>query len=306
MASFNAHSPFVHHPSASQPLDITTAHTMLSTFLQIANLDPAYRPDSILSERGPEPNSSAGNPSLTLHHLNRIKLGIEGTNLGVEDLEAGVFGKRRATEGRDSGAKKRKWDNRDSAAPPVRAGISKVVSTAEEDVDAVLTAQHTDAEQAAAAAATTNQGWQDREDFELAQDDGDVDLNNAQRDPAAGNADVEGKGEEIMDWDIGEMVTMQDGLEDGDSAVEVIRPGATVDAPPENQEKNQPQKVRDRPLTEVEKEERKRLKKLRSNKQKKTANTTKAEERSKATSKTGAGHDKPIEALSHRKKKQKS
>lgn len=300
MASFNAYPPFVHHPSAAQPLDITTAHSMLSTFLQLANLDPAYRPDSILSERGPEANSSAGNPNLTLHHLNRIKLGLEGANLGAEDLEAGSFGNRRATEDRDNGAKKRKWQNRDSDAPPVWAGITKVVSTAEEDVGAVLTAQHADAEQAAAA---TGQGWQDREDFELAQDDGDVGSNNAQRDPAAGNADVEGRREEIMDWDIGEMVTMQDELEDGDSAVEVSRPGTMVAAHPENKTKNQPLLVRDRPLTEMEKEERRRLKKIRSNKEKKTASTRKTKERSKVTSKPGDGNDKAIEASSHHKKK---
>ncbi|ERF75400.1 hypothetical protein EPUS_00193 [Endocarpon pusillum Z07020] len=303
MASFSAYPPFVHHPSAPQPLDVTTAHTMLSTFLQLANLDPAYRPDSILSERGPESNSSAGNPNLTLHHLNRIKLGLEGVNLGVEDLEAGGFGNRRATGDRDSGAKKRKWQNRDSdVPPPVRAGSAKVVSTADEDVDAVLTAQHADAEQAQAAAAATGQGWQDREDFELAQDDGDVDLNNAQRDPAAGSADVEGKGEEIMDWDTGQMVTMPDELEDGGSAVEVTRPGAMVDAHPENQERNQPPMVRDRPLTEMEKEERKRLKKIRSDNEKKTATTRKPKERSKLTSKLGNGNDKAIEASFRRKK----
>ncbi|KAF7506366.1 hypothetical protein GJ744_011832 [Endocarpon pusillum] len=308
MASFNAYPPFVHHPSAGQPLDITTAHSMLSSFLQLANLDPAYRPDSILSERGPESNSSAGNPSLTLHHLNRIRLGLEGANLGVEDLvEAGGFGNRRATEDGDRGAKKRKWQDRDSDASPVRAGRGKVVSSAGQDVDAVLTAQHADTEQAAAAAtaaAATGQGWQDREDFELAQDDGDVDLNNAQRDPAAGSTDVEGKGEEeIMDWDIGQMVTMPEEPEDRDGAVEVIRPGAMVDAHPENQDKNQqPPMVRDRPLTEMEKEERKRLKKIRSNSEKKTATTQKAKERSKVAWKTGNGNDKAIEASFHRKK----
>ncbi len=214
MASHNAYPPSVQHPSASQPVNITSAHTILSTFLQLANLDPAYRPDSTLSERGPESNSSAGNPNLTLHHLNRIKLGLEGSNLGVEDLlETDIFGKRKAPDGREGGTKKRKWQDRDSAAPPARAGVPKVVSTAKEDVDAVLTAQDTDAQEIATAA--TGQGWQDREDFELAQDDGDVDLNNAQRDPAAGGADIDGKGEEIMDWDDGGMITMQDELEEG-------------------------------------------------------------------------------------------
>ncbi len=177
MALLNAYPPSVHHPSASKPLDITSAHAMLSTFLQLANLDPAYRPDSTLSERGPESNSSAGNPNLTLHHLNRIKLGLEGRNLGVEDLEAGIFGKRKASEGRDGGAKKRKWQDRDSATGSGRVGVPKVVSTVEEDGNVALTAQNTDTQETAA----NGQGWQDREDFELAQDDGDVDLNNAQR-----------------------------------------------------------------------------------------------------------------------------
>lgn len=301
MVLFNAYPPSVHHPSASIPLDSTSAHTMLTTFLQLADLDPAYRPDSTLSERGPESNSSAGNPNLTLHHLNRIKLGLEGRNLGVEGLEAGIFGKRKTIEVRDGGAKKRKWQDQDSVTGGSgRVGVPKVVSTAEEGVDAALTAQNTDAEEIAA----SGEGWQDREDFELAQDDGDVDLNNAQRDPATGGEDVEGRGDEIMEWDIGGMITMQDLLHEGVPAVGSITPGATADALPENQEKNQPSQVGNRPLTEMGKKERKRLKKVRSDKEKKTARRERAEEPSKATSRTGNGDDIPIEA-SPRRKKQK-
>lgn len=298
MASINAYPPFVHHPSSSKPLSTNSAHTILTTFLHLANLDPAYRPDSTLSERGPESNSSAGNPNLTLHHLNRIKLGLEGTNLGEEDLAADFFGKaKKATDGKDSvGGKKRKWQDRDTATTLVKTGIPEVISTADEDVDAILTVQHTINAHGAAA---NGEGWQDREDFELAQDDEDVDMNSAQRDPAAATEMEEGIGEEIMEGKTGKMINVHEELEQKNGAVEMIRAGDVVDAQP----KHAPATGGQRPLTEQEKEERKRLKKIRSGKEKKSAKMGQVKAPLKEPSQMGNDNEDSKEASARRKRK---
>ena len=65
------------------------AHTFLTTFLSRAENDAAYRPDSTLSERGPLALSSASTPNLTLAHLKRIVLGIEGRRVGGGVKNAG-------------------------------------------------------------------------------------------------------------------------------------------------------------------------------------------------------------------------
>ena len=58
------------------------AHTHLSTFLELAENDAAYRPDSTLTDRGPQALSSGSTPNLTLAHLRRIRLGMEGKRVG--------------------------------------------------------------------------------------------------------------------------------------------------------------------------------------------------------------------------------
>ncbi len=291
MTSFNAYPPCVSHPSSSKRLSTPSAHTILSTFLHLANLDPAYRPDSTLSERGPESNSSSGNPNLTLHHLNRIMLGLEGTNLGAEDLGAGFFSEGKSateTTTRDSGGKKRKWQGRDAGLAPVKTGIPKVVSTAEDDVDAVLTAQGTDAQKAATVA--DGEGWQDREDFELAQDDEDVDVNNPQRDPAA--ADMEGMGEDIMEEETGGMVDVHEDLDGDDDAQEA-----------EEVDRDAPSTERKRGLTEKEKDKRRERKKMRLKEKKTTAKKEKSKEGPKQPSKKGKDRRELKDTSSRKRKK---
>lgn len=184
----NTYPPSVLHPSSSKPLDISSTHTFLANFLRLANLDPAYRPDSTLSDHGPQSNSSSGNLNLILHHLNRIKLGLEGKHLGAETLAAGHFGESKTMETTEvTAVKKRKWHDRDAGITPVGTGIPEVISFAGDSVDVVLTAQDSSLDMQKV---VEGDGWQDREDFELAQDDADVDVNNAQRDPTA--ADMEG------------------------------------------------------------------------------------------------------------------
>jgi hypothetical protein len=302
MSSLNAYPPSVHHPSSFKPVSTHTAHTILNTFLHLANLDPAYRPDSTLSERGPESNSSPGNPNLTLHHLNRIKLGLEGTNLGADDLDAEIFGQgKKPIKGNDGeGGKKRKWSDRDKVIAPVRPGIPKVISTAEEDVDAAVTLEGDDG----TAPVVNGKGWQDREDFELAQDDGDVDVNNAQRDPAAAAVDTEETGEAIIEGETGRLINTHEELEQEDKGVSMIR------APPEHQEREQdtPAPVVQRPLTREEKEERKRQKKIRTARDKVTAQATRLDQQPKPLLQSVNNHasdNKPGEPPTQQTKKKK-
>lgn len=257
MASFNAYPPLVLHPTASQHLDIPSAHTLLSTFLHLANLDPAYHPDSTLTERGPQSNSTSGNPNLTLHHLNRIKLGLEGNNLGAEDLAAN----RAEQDGEGTKTERGKKRKRDPCPPPFKTrGVPEVVSTtANEDGDSILTAQNTNTHDREA------EGWQDREDFELAQDDEDIDVNNAQRDPAAAAEVVDvDMGEGIMEEETGRMIHVDEELESKDTRAEAIRTGDVVNAQRKGREQEQDRDGGKRtPLTRKQREERKKQKKMR-------------------------------------------
>jgi hypothetical protein len=299
MASFTSYPPIVHHPSASRPLSYPAAHEILSTFLHLANLDPAYRPDSTLTERGPQSNSSAGNPNLTLHHLNRIKLGLEGTNLGIEDLGADFFGQKKrvaTTEDRERGAenKKRKWQDRDAVTTPVRAVVPEVISTVEEDVEAAVTAQNTNNARDATAA---GQGWQDREDFELAQDDEDVDVNNAQRDPAA--AEMEEMPDEILEGKTGRMINVDEELEMEDGAAEIVRAADVID---KQEEKSN---AVSRALSKEEKAERKWLKQQRAKEDRVTAKKVKSKEEHGEPSRLAKAQNKESEETSLLKKKKK-
>jgi hypothetical protein len=263
MASFNAYPPAVLHPSFSHSLDTSSAHKILSTFVRLANLDPAYRPDSTLTENGPQPTSSSGNPNLTLHHLNRIKLSLEGTNLGAEDLYEGFFGAK-STANKEHG-RKRKWEEHrggDVGSAPMRAGIPKIMATTEENVDAVITAQGADAKKA-----SNTEGWQDREDFELAQDDEDDDMNNAQRDPAMA-LEMEGVGQEIMEGETGRTIDLDSEMDKEDGAAQAIRTGDVIDKQ-EAEGRNGSLKRRKLALNQEQRDERKKLKKTRHKEEKK-------------------------------------
>ncbi|ETI26922.1 hypothetical protein G647_10021 [Cladophialophora carrionii CBS 160.54] len=78
--------PYVHHSTTR--LTHRQAHTMLASFLDRAENDAAYRPDSTLTERGPQALSSSSTPNLTLSHLKRILKGIEGERVGGGLLKA--------------------------------------------------------------------------------------------------------------------------------------------------------------------------------------------------------------------------
>lgn len=144
---------------------------MLSGFLERAANEPAYRPDSQLTERGPVSSSTNTQSDLTLHHLHRIQLGLQGRRLGPDpDAATGE-------EGIFAAKKKRKRDLHpassnsgppDSSSAPTSSG------------------PQTPPPRDISPGRRTPRDWQEKSVYEEAQDDSDVDVNNAQRDPGAG------------------------------------------------------------------------------------------------------------------------
>ncbi|KAJ9503568.1 hypothetical protein LTR99_002330 [Exophiala xenobiotica] len=84
MAGLNPLPPS--HVHSTSRLTHAQAHTFLSSFLSQTEIDASYRPDSTLTERGPQAVSTGSNPNLTLHHLKRILQGIEGKRI-ISKLE---------------------------------------------------------------------------------------------------------------------------------------------------------------------------------------------------------------------------
>lgn len=228
--------PVIHH--SSTPLSHASAHTMLSSFLSLAELDPSLRPDSVLSERGPTSSSSAADPNLTLAHLGRIKLGMEGKRVGGgAGYDAG--GNFWSSSGGQVGVKRKRTEM------PREARDDKYVQIVEGGRDAGEPALVS-----TAAAAQDEMEWQDRENYELAQEDDDeINVGSAQRNPGAGFEDVEEAiGTEGPDRELLDARASEAKAKNEEEAL-VYRSG----------------------VSKVDKAERKRLKKERSKKEKKTA-----------------------------------
>ncbi|KAK5064428.1 hypothetical protein LTR84_000261 [Exophiala bonariae] len=221
------------------------AHTFLNTFLNRAEIDAAYRPDSTLAERGPQALSTGSSPNLTLHHLKRILLGMEGKRVGkqafeeeAEGQETGAFGEKatKRTRGDDEaqGGRRSKpyttvldveGDAEDSdgpalvvhpedSSPPTRGGIN---GTGDDGDD-----------------------WQEKDTYDLAQSSAGLELTNEDRHPGA---DLEQPVDDAEEQDL--------------VAVEDERTGERVD-PREFGHRSSAGKGK----SNVDKEERKRLKKL--------------------------------------------
>ncbi|RVX72273.1 hypothetical protein B0A52_04477 [Exophiala mesophila] len=188
------------------------AHAFLSEFLTQADVRPGYRPDSTLTEHGPQAVSSGSNPNLTLHHLKRILLGMEGKKVGGGlDLVGAEDGEETGAESKTSG--NRNTDT-DQAATPRRAK-RKIYDGADGDATAE-------------AAAGNGAEWQEKDDFELAQDDDGIDLMNEDRHPGA---DLDQPHDDAQEEDL--------------VNIEIEETGEKVD-----------------PRKQIDKDERKRLKKL--------------------------------------------
>lgn len=158
------------------PISPATALTNLSTFLTLANNTAAYRPDSTLSTQGPISSSSNGQANLTLHHLNRIKLGLEGHRIGAAEIEAeDKEAEAHREEERVERSLKRKREEG-------RRGEEEEREVRSQEVPVVVETQEEEGEPAVV---EDGGEWEEKDDYELAQDDEEVDMN-AERDPAAG------------------------------------------------------------------------------------------------------------------------
>ena len=225
--------PTIHH--SSTPLKHGQAHAFLSSFLSLAELDPSLRPDSVLTERGPTSSSRIANPNLTLSHLGRIKLGMEGKRVGGGDLD-GFLG----VGGRRVGQKRK----RDEPPTPASTSIERRRPTQKSEVI------QEGRDQGAPVVRSSEQedGWQNREDYDLAQED-EVDVGNPQRQNATGGVE-----------DVEETIGVEADEED---AAGVPRPAAKKEGSTKNAGK-------EAVTADIDKDERKRLKKERLKKEKKT------------------------------------
>ena len=257
MAGYQPLPPYVHH--TTERLTHRQAHSMLSNFLSLAEINAAYRPDSTLSDRGPVSSSSSTSMNLTLHHLNRILQGIEGKRVGGSDDLEKFFDVDELGEGNER-RKRRKVDdgavNPDEDVPATpqqqqqnRRPRSSMNVHASPGEGAYVIPEHSEAEPD-----TPGGGWQDKEDFETEQKDDEVDAMNDDRRPGASLHQPRNERE------VAEMV-----------GVEIEATGEVVDPRPENGE------TQSTPVKPLDKEERKRRKQERRKEEKRKA----AEQRSK-------------------------
>jgi hypothetical protein len=224
--------PFVLHTLT--PISPATALTSITEFLTTANDTAAYRPDSTLSARGPI-STSTSSPNLTLHHLNRIKLGLSGHRIGTAEIEAeDAVAEAAAEEERASRNLKRKRDREEGFQKQSQETdrkintIPTITATTEEDGEVVVQASVED-----------GGDWEQKDDYELAQDEAVVDMN-SERDPAGGLEQPADTRE------------AEDPME-----IEETQPGDEVVLPMQD--------------SAVDKEERKRLKKLKQKEEKQKA-----------------------------------
>ncbi|OAP55079.1 hypothetical protein AYL99_10779 [Fonsecaea erecta] len=222
----------VHHSTTR--LTHFQAHTFLSAFLDRAENDAAYRPDSTLTERGPQALSSGSTPNLTLTHLKRILSGIEGKRIGGSlGLGERVNGEGENTsngelEGSDEGQMPRKQGsqkralNEDEQTNTVKKQKRKIVySVNAEGVEDPQVGADVEAE--TPGQARGDDDWQDAETYALAQ----TELND---DDAAGGEDAldfEGDDEDDdeREWEEREAT---DELDDDSDASEAQRQTTTI------------------------------------------------------------------------------
>ncbi|KIV77521.1 hypothetical protein PV11_09311 [Exophiala sideris] len=159
-----------HHIHSTTRLTHREAHTFLSSFLERAEIDAAYRPDSTLTETGPQAVSTGSNPNLTLHHLRRILTGIEGKKVGGDLAQSLGYG-----DGEDAGGdtnriprSKRPFDSQEETPRKSKRSTYEVVDSRAGPAD----------DDAAPAMGVTagDDDWQDKDTYALAQEEGGLDL----------------------------------------------------------------------------------------------------------------------------------
>ena len=259
--------PTIQH--ASTPLTHASAHAILSSFLALAELDASLRPDSVLSSHGPSSASTAAkHPNLTLAHLGRIARGMRGERVGGGvDYDGNGNSWDGEKENGGVGRGKRKFANGEQLLPetPRKGKRARGEDGVRQDVETVEEGQ--DAGEPALVATSTGPAqredeWQDRENYDLGQDDDEVDVGNAQRSAGVGGEDeeetigMEGPGGEVVDARaVAGAADGGKGSEEEQGRSEVVDPNVTQGSGG----------------SKLDKAERKRLKKEKSKREKKTA-----------------------------------
>lgn len=242
MAGLTPLPPAVTHTTTR--LTHLEAHSFLDTFLARADIDAAYRPDSTLAERGPQALSTGSSPNLTLHHLKRILLGMEGKRVGKQAFEeegdeTGAFGAKPAkrTRGDDDeveGGRRSK---------PYTTAMDVDADAEESDGPALVVRPENSSSPTLRAAngnANDEDEWQEKDTYDLAQSPAGLEITNEDRHPGA---DLDQPADDAEEEDL--------------VAVEDERTGERVD-PREYGHASTARKEK----SSVDKEERKRLKKL--------------------------------------------
>jgi hypothetical protein len=211
MAGLNPLPPS--HVHSISRLTHAQAHTFLSSFLSQTEIDASYRPDSTLTERGPQAVSTGSNPNLTLHHLKRILQGIEGKRIiskleldpdpdvSNPDPELPSSASASAAAGHDIDQQaaststrpaKRPYDGHDGPDITTTRSRKNANANATRQVYEVTDPQAGPADDgdgqpaiATAAAAADTDEWQDKETYALAQTEGILDLTAEDRHPGA-------------------------------------------------------------------------------------------------------------------------
>jgi hypothetical protein len=216
-----------HQIHSTERLTHREAHTFLSTFLDHADTEAAYRPDSTLTERGPQAVSTGSSPNLTLHHLKRILLGLEGKRLrgdlvreeGEAEGEAEANHNHIQEQEHDSttaGSKgvKRKAGNDDNDQHQQSQSQSqdqgqdrdlkkKKSSAKRKTYNAANIDEHddlgSDYTPAVGGPVSDGEGWQDKDTFALAQTEHNLEATAGDRHPGA---DLEQPGDEGQEEDM--------------------------------------------------------------------------------------------------------
>ncbi|EHY52150.1 hypothetical protein ABEF92_003114 [Exophiala dermatitidis] len=158
------------------------AHTFLSSFLERADIDAAYRPDSTLTERGPQAVSTGSGPNLTLHHLKRILVGIEGKRIGGAILTEGGDDNNQETTTSGKGTKREHQEEEESADK--KQSKRKIYNAADDDATNVI-ADDSDGPAIAVQPDDGEAGWQDKNTFALAQTEDNLEATADDRHPGA-------------------------------------------------------------------------------------------------------------------------
>ncbi|KIW12305.1 hypothetical protein PV08_09582 [Exophiala spinifera] len=185
MAGLNPLPPS--HVHSTVRLTHAQAHTYLSSFLEQTEIDAAYRPDSTLTERGPQAVSTGSNPNLTLHHLKRILQGIEGkqiiSTLDLDHADADAVGA--TTTNTSSPTTKRTREAADADADGDQSKGAKRRQYLYESHEGRTGPADDEGDEPAVTTTEDLDGWQDAEEYALAQTEGNLDLTNEDRHPGA-------------------------------------------------------------------------------------------------------------------------